>query len=193
MWSDKKGDVYLSTRSLGSRLKASFHRDRRCSVGFTTEYAEAARERFGTASRHWDRWSLPQQPVVRIAQIVYPFSDLTQFQTDDASPMAWIPISPQDDAAVVSIFVAEPPSAFDWNGPESGNLLGYMHAPTRLTWVVHTSQKLDPALLEYAANARRRAEGMPGSLPVPRNDPAVRMFLWGNQSVPHDIFFLALR
>jgi hypothetical protein len=59
LWGDKKGDVYLSMRSQGGRLKASFHRDRHCSVGFTKEYESIAKERFGADSRHWERWRLP--------------------------------------------------------------------------------------------------------------------------------------
>lgn len=34
-WGNKKGDFYLSGRSLGHIMKTSFHRDGRCQTGLT--------------------------------------------------------------------------------------------------------------------------------------------------------------
>jgi hypothetical protein len=85
LWGNKKGDVYLSVRSLGGVLKASFHRDRRCQVGFTSNYTETAIQRFGARSRHWERWVLPEAPTVRAVQIVVPANELVPFGANDAS------------------------------------------------------------------------------------------------------------
>jgi hypothetical protein len=79
LWGNKKGDVYFSVRSLGGILKASFHRDRRCQVGFTSNYTETAIQRFGARSHHWERWVLPEAPTVRAVQIVVPANELVPF------------------------------------------------------------------------------------------------------------------
>jgi hypothetical protein len=102
LWGDKKGDVYLSMRTCGRMLKASFDRDRRCSVGFTSEYEKIAKERFKVANRHWERWKLPDGEVVRLAQIVFPDSDLVSHDAKDGDPMRWLPAPGPGRAVVVS-------------------------------------------------------------------------------------------
>ena len=53
LWGNKKGDIYVAVRSLGGIIKASFHRDGRCQVGFTDSYAMTASRRFGVRFRQW--------------------------------------------------------------------------------------------------------------------------------------------
>lgn len=193
LWGDKKGDVYLSMRSQGGRLKASFHRDRRCSVGFTKEYESIAKERFGAESRHWERWRLPDAEVVRVAQIIIPDNELSVFAAEEASQMRWLPEPGPGNAIIVSIFIAEPPDKFNWSGPKpDGQLLGIMHAPSRFTWAVHTIQPLDPPTLSYIEEGRVKALQMPSDMEIPRNDPALRMTLWGHGETPADLFFIEL-
>ena len=45
LWGDKKGDVYVAARSITGLVKASFHRDRKCHLGFTCGYYIASLSR----------------------------------------------------------------------------------------------------------------------------------------------------
>jgi hypothetical protein len=179
LWGDKKGDVYLAVRSLGGVVKASFHKDRRCSVGFTKEYERTASERFGGDNRHWERWALPDQEVVRAAHVVIPGSELRVFESDDASQMRWLPAATPGRAAVVSIFIAEPPSARSWPGPESGTeVIGVMSVPSRFTWVVYAEQELDQQGLAMISDARAKAiQHLPS--PLPHDSAGLRTMIWG--------------
>lgn len=157
MWGDKKGDVYLAMRSMGSTLKVSLHRDRRCSVGFTKEFETEAKERFGASTRHWHRWILPDSPRVKSFQVLVPDSDLAEFASEEKEPMVWIPAPGAGRAVVFTVFIAEPPTEFSWVSPEkNGNLLGTMLCPTRLAWVVHKSQKLDVNTLKMIQESRAK-------------------------------------
>ncbi len=193
LWGDKKGDVYLSMRSQGGRIKASFHRDRRCSIGFTKEYEPTAKERFGADSRHWERWSLPDSEVVRVAQIIIPDTELSVFAAEEADQMRWLQEPGLGNAVIVSIFIAEPPDRFSWSGPETdGQLLGIMQTPSRFTWAVHTIQTLDLATLSHIEEGRAKALQMPSDMKIPRNDPALRVALWGHGATLADMFFIEL-
>jgi hypothetical protein len=164
LWGDKKGDAYLSMRSLGSQLKASFHRDRRCSFGFTKRAEVVASERFGLDSRHMKRWTLPEGQLVRAAQILIPEAELAVFSAKESEAMRWIPSPAKERVTVVSIFIAEPPTAFDWRGPEnSGGLIGAMNCQTRFTWAVHWEQDLDEATALFIAGQRERARASANS------------------------------
>src|SRR5688500_16694613 len=69
-WGNKKGDFYLSARSIGGLFKTSFHRDGNCFAGFTREYLASQREK-GTPvpQRFVDGWSLDTSCSVRAFQI----------------------------------------------------------------------------------------------------------------------------
>lgn len=196
LWGDKKGDVYLAMRSLGGQLKVSIHRDRRCSVGFTKEFESEAKERFGTNSRHWERWTLPDAPVVKAAQILVPDSELAAFPAKESDPMAWIPPSGEGRATVFTLFVAEPAGEFQWESPEtSGNLLGTMICKTRSSWLVHTSQLLDEPTLKMIDEGRMRAATMATSQTtasqLATTDPeGLRMVLVGHGASKSDLFFV---
>jgi hypothetical protein len=177
LWGNKKGDVYLSVRSLGGILKASFHRDRRCQVGFTSNYTETAIQRFGARSRHWERWVLPEAPTVRAVQIVVPANELVPFGANDASQMKWLPPPAAGAASVVSVFIAEPPSAADWPGPESGGqMLGFVVRKTRATWAAYSSHVLDATTKQHIEEARVKAAQLPDAAEAPRT-PGIRAVL----------------
>ena len=194
LWGDKKGDVYLSMRSMGGVLKASFHRDRRCSVGFTSEYHSTAKKRFGAESRHWQRWVLPAAEVVRVAQVVFPEGELAAFSADEASQMRWISSPAPGNAIIVSVFIAEPPDKFNWPGHEiGGNFIGIMSAPTRFTWAVYSEQPLDPATLKFIEDARAKVRlQLPTDLTITHDSPGFRVALWGHGATPSDMFFVEL-
>jgi hypothetical protein len=196
LWGDKKGDVYLAMRSQGGRIKASFHRDRRCSVGFTSEYQDEARERFGIQSRHMARWTLPDSEVVRIAQILIPGDDLVAFEEADIAQMRWLPAASPGFATVVSVFIAEPPDRCNWSNPQTdGDPIGIMQSPTRFTWAVSTTQALDAATLAMIEDARQKAMdmAMANGIDFPQDDPAIRLAIWGHSTTPADLFFVDLR
>ena len=96
LWGHKKGDVYLAARSITGEVKASFRPDRKCHLGFTGEYFETASTQFpGLTSRHWDRWTIPHEPVVRALQIVLPALELRSWMVKlNASPSGGLKVDP---------------------------------------------------------------------------------------------------
>ena len=192
LWGDKKGDACLAMRSLGSQLKVSVHRDRRCNVGFTKEYEGTARERFGATSRHWARWTLPEGSVVRAFQVVVPDSDLAEFSSEEAEPMVWIPAPGEGRAVVFSLFVAEPPQAFNWEDPEhSGQLIGTMIAKSRFTWLVHKSQDINAETRQFIEHNRHKALEMAAGSVRKEDRLNARLALWGHRET-NDFFFIEL-
>jgi hypothetical protein len=193
LWGNKKGDLYLAVRSLGGIVKASFHRDRRCQVGFTTEYQETARTRFGATQRHWDTWSLPSEPWVRVAQIVIPGSDLASFSGSESPETTWLPPPASESASLVSIFVAEPPAIESWPDLFEGvTPLALFTYATRTAWAVSTTISLDTETVRRMNDGRERANQLPGAADAPRI-PSTRAVLWGSSSgAPHDLYFYEL-
>lgn len=192
LWGNKKGDTYLSMRSLGSQLKISIHKDRRCHIGYTKEYESIASERFGEENRHWERWVLPEGNVVRVIQILIPDSELGIFSSDEKTPMRWIPAPGVGRATVFSVFVAEPPNSYQWESPErDGHLLGTMIGPTRSTWLVHTEQELDASIIEMIEKGREQTFSMTPKELLTEEPGGIRMCLWG-MSGTSECFFIEL-
>ena len=193
LWGNKKGDLYLAVRSLGGTIKASFHRDRRCQVGFTKEYEETARARFGAARRHWETWVLPGEPWVRVAQIVIPASDLASFVGRESFETTWLQPPAPGSASLVSIFIAEPPTIEDWpqlfEGVEPLALFTYA---TRTAWAVSTTVTLEAETIRRMDEGRQLANQLPGASSAPRV-PSTRSVLWGSSTgAPHDLYFYEL-
>ena len=192
LWGDKKGDVYLATRSLGSLLKVSIHRDRRCSVGFTQKFASEAKQRFGKPSRHLERWTLPDLPVAKAIQVVIPDSELASYSANEKEAMAWIPPPGENKVVVFTVFVAEPPTEFVWESPEvSGNLLGVMATKSRFTWVVHHSQVLDEPTLRMINDGKKIATARTPKAQL-ENVPSegMRMAMWAGNKSNTDFFIV---
>ena len=179
-------------RSLGSQLKVSIHRDRRCNVGFSKEFESTAKELFGAQSRHWERWTLPDARVVRAVQVIIPDSELAPFASKEADPMAWIPSPGEGKSVVFSVFIAEPPGEFVWESPEkSGNLLGIMASKTRFTWLVHGSQVLDEATIKMIEDGRTKAAQRAAPHLADAGLEGLRMVLWGGDKGTN-VFFVEL-
>ena len=141
-WGNKKGDFYLSVRSLGGTFKTSLHRDRRCQTGFTKEYAtRTALER----QRHLDNWELPDRVIVRAFEVVTPPAELSRFQASDKQRMKWLPTAPPGSASVVTVFVASPKYFSETGEPYPGaergaDLVGLAFARNRSAFLVHSQQ-----------------------------------------------------
>jgi hypothetical protein len=163
LWGNKKGDIYVSARSLGGVLKASFHRDGRCHIGFTSEYVETAKKRFSHfRGRLWDKWTLPEAPIVRAFQVVIPEPELRPFPVDDESQMKWLPSPPPDFLSVVSVFIAKPPGEKSWPGQANGSLpVGVLLTRSRLVWVVHAQNPIDEHTAKWLEDQKARTAASP--------------------------------
>ncbi|SRR6266516_3172240 len=163
LWGNKKGDAYVSARSLGGVIKASFHRDGRCHIGFTSEYVETAKKRFSHfRGRLWDKWWLPEGSIVRAFQIVVPESELRSFQADDESQMKWLPTPPADFLSVVSVFIAKPPGEEHWPGQAFGaQPVGILLTRMRIVWVVHGQNPIDDLTAKWLSDQKARAATSP--------------------------------
>jgi hypothetical protein len=195
LWGDKKGDIYISMRTIGSQLKLSIHRDKQCQFGYTSEYAtEAAANGRRIQTRVLERWALPEHPVVRAVQIVIPDAELDTFTIPEKNPMRWIPAPGSGQAQIFSLFIAEPPDKFDWIDEEvSGTLIGTMHFPNKTAWLVHKAQPLDQATLESLEVNRGRAFEMTAKQHQDEERPDdLRMAIWGRHQGDPGIFFVEL-
>ncbi len=181
LWDNKKGDVYLSVGSLGGSVKASFHRDRRCQVGFTSNYELIARERYGVPNRHWGRWALENSPIVRAVWIIVPAYELRIFNNNKKNEMKWLPEPEGECASVVSIFIAEPPSD-NWPYIEDGaKPIGLMVRPTRMTLAMFSEIRIDANTKNIIKDAQKK---IANSAMVLRK-PGVRMILPGAIGTPN--------
>ena len=149
IWGNKKGDIYVASRSLGGVLKTSLHRDRRCNTGFTTSY----HDRPGSLSpkgrsRHLDRWSLPDVPAVLAAEILIPGTELRAAPVRGAEKVKWLTAPRPDQLLVASVVLVRsgaPP--VDWNELGPGlEPLGVVRTELRSACVVHKTIPMSAAI-----------------------------------------------
>jgi hypothetical protein len=191
LWGNKKGDVYLSMRSLGGVLKCSFHRDGNCHTGYTSEYADTARVRFGDLKRHWMKWRLPEEPMARAMQIVVPKSELRAFEEDNDKQTHWIPAPATGCAVTVSIFISKINGEEPWPEFSKGaSPLGVMRMPERLIWIVYQEHPVSPDLASYFEDCRAKVSNMEGVAAVPQRTD-VRAVFHGYKE-EHDQFIIEL-
>lgn len=193
LWGDnKKGDVYISRRGFGGIDKVSFHRDGNCQIGFTSEYEETAKKLFPHfPSRHWNRWKIPDKPLVRALQIVVPNSELRAFPSEEEEQMTWIPAPPRDSMSVVSIFFTKPGAEEIWPGAAEGiKPLGVIQSPKRITWAVYSDNPIDFTLKAWIDHHRLMMASRPMAADAP-HEPDTRVMLWGFRD-EHDLFLFEL-
>jgi hypothetical protein len=156
LWENKKGDIYVALRSLGGTIKASFHRDGQCQVGFHSDYAETASRRFGVAKRLWQKWRLPDDPVVRVLQILVPHSELRFFvDRNPTADVTWLPAPPAGSIGVVSIFISR--TGFEMSsGVPDAIIVGNVRTSIRTAWVVYVHHPIDPSWAKLVDNWRTR-------------------------------------
>jgi hypothetical protein len=195
---------------MGGLVKASFHRDRNCHVGFTSEYIDTARERFpNVRSRHWERWTLPDKPLVRAVQVVIPTSELRAFRSKEEPQTKWIPVPPDNSLSVVSVFIAKPGIDAQWPGSKYGaQPLGLMLTAHHMTWAVYTHNPVngetarwieehrtkltalpvDAETTRWIEERRAKAALMPRASEAP-HELSARAVLWGSRGNQGHYFF----
>jgi len=189
LWGNNKGDIYVAPRSLCGVTKASFHRDGRCQVGFTENYATTASRRFGVQSRHWQKWRLPNEPLVRVLQILVPHSELRSFPERKPRNITWLPAPPEGSLGVISIFVTALANNLPLpNGADMPILVGKLPTFTRVAWVVYGHHPVDHALEKRVDQERAKLKHLPGVATLPLN---ARAALWEDRE-DHDRHVLEL-
>ena len=179
---NKKGDIYVSVRSLGGTIKASFHKDGRCQMGFTEAYAPTAIRRFTSPSgRHWETWQLPANPLVRILQVIVPHSELRSFIDRNPSPdLVWLPTPSEGSVAVMSIFVTTQATELQLSSCPHGTIVvGKVPTSIRTAWLVYARNPIDAAMANVIDGVRTqlmRAVSLP---------PGTRRVVW-NSREDHD-------
>ena len=143
-WGNKKGDFYLSARSLGGSLKTSLHRDGRCHTGFTSDYAA----KHAIVARHMDRWEVPLDRLVKAVQVMVADTDLAAFPSDDKDPMRWLRAPRPGNIAIVGIVILPTIQAGSlgnsWPGAEVGTEpVGLIATSKRTAFVLHWENALE--------------------------------------------------
>jgi hypothetical protein len=189
-WANRKGDFYVSVRSLGGTLKTSLHKDRRCHTAFTKEFEHKL---FPGKSRFLDKWELADEPWVAAVQIVTPFEELECFESPDVTPMKWIPAPPNGHVTVVTLFVLSPDYKLEngepWPGAHGGaQPVGFATTKLRTAFIVHAHNALDEPTNAEIEKYRAKAEPLAKGAPV---RPGNRMILFGGDG-PGTRFFIEL-
>lgn len=138
-------------------MKASFHRDGRCQLGFTSEYEGESQRRFpGRQSRHWRRWQVALDRKVRLAQVMTPASDLRGRGAVDSNGTVWLtPPSPME-ACVVSILSVPVGMSMAISAGDGVVVapLAVLENTVRTVWVLGAQQPLDAATSDWVEGER---------------------------------------
>jgi hypothetical protein len=163
LWGNKKGDIYLSARSLGSTVKTSLHADGKCQSGLTQPFFERLRT-MGRApmSRHLDLWRIPESGLTKAIQIAVPHSELSEFASKEDPQTAWLPPPGPSQASVVTLFVGPKEEEHtSWPGEAHGSaLVAVAIAGRRLAWLVVKNHYIGPDMATELDRYRRQVEGM---------------------------------
>jgi hypothetical protein len=188
LWGNKKGDFYLSARTMGGILKTSFHKDGNCHSGFTSEYAAKA----GIKKRHMDRWTVVDEPPFRVLQVLMPASDLRTFDVGRLPDHArWLAVPPADHLAVVTIFVSsKPPSNVETLAPPPSEPIGVLATPHRFCWAVYASSPITDAVQGHLDEARKALAGIPSASQAPK-EPGIRGLVVAGNGPERTIWELA--
>lgn len=190
-WGNTKGDIYVAVRSHGGIIKASFHRDGKCQVGFTQDYAATATQRFAVSSRHWEKWLLPAVQVVRVLQVMVPHSELRSFVDRKPHNVTWLPTPPEGSVAVSSIFLTTQANALPMPLPGCADVaivVGKVPTSTRTAWLVYDHTPIDAALAALINDERAQMHSIPGA---ENWQLGTRAVLWEHR-VDHDRHALEL-
>jgi hypothetical protein len=190
LWGSKRGDVYVSVRTLGGIFKATFHRDQNCFVGFTSQYERTARRRFPSLrSRILEKWTLPEQQLTRVIQIVVPHAELRSFQSKHDTEVTWLPGPPEGFMGVVSVFFFKPGTPF--NIPTAGQSVrpvGLVATDLRIALAVYAHAPIDEASAHYLNTERTRLAQAASEAQVPKQD-GVRFAAFASGAQHNRAFF----
>lgn len=189
LWGDIKGDVYLAGRQHGRELKVSIHRDGNCSFGFTNESGRSIENIDGMSSRHFVRWKLPAVPVAKVAEIIIPSSELACFKSDEKEPMRWLDIPAPNMMKIFWLYIAEPPSAFNWENPiKNGQMLATIQSNNRLAWLVHFDVDVHEDIAKCIGEFRNRISVIEAL--ENESSEGIRMVMWAKKQENNEISFI---
>lgn len=189
IWSNPKGDVYVANRCLGGIFKASFHKDRKCQFGFTSEHGSNARERFGRVDRHLEKWKLPEGTIVRAIQILIPESELRISAKEESEKITWLETPPPNSVGTISLFITE--KDLQHNLPSNvpgATLVGKLDTDIRRAWISYAFTAPDDQLAQLIEFEKRRLKSRIADMEIP---PGTRASLWDSKD-NHDRHVLEL-
>jgi hypothetical protein len=189
IWSNHKGDIYVANRCLGGIYKASFHKDRKCQFGFTSEYADKANERFGHRDRHLEKWLLPETTIVRAIQILIPESELRISPTDESKRITWLDMPPPGSVGTISLFITGKSIQLETSSAVPGaTIIGKLDTHIRLAWIAYAFTYPDDQLAKLIQFEKRRLNLALANIAIP---PGTRASLWDSKN-DHDRHVLEL-
>lgn len=189
IWGNAKGDIYVAVRCLGSVMKASFHRDGKCHLGFTEEYAKRAARGIENASRHWEKWKLPAAPVTRGLRILVPHAELRRFAGHDDGAVVWL--RPPDPGSIGTISIIFAPSQTNLELPAdlpSARVVGLVSTGLRDAWVLYAHSVPDATWTRVIATERAKLAALPRPTTI---SPNMRAVVWDSRP-DHDRHALEL-
>jgi len=113
--SRNKPDCYITARSMGGAIKASFHARERRHVGLTSEHITKAFSRadLHDSTRHFDTWTQPYSlgsGATLEFLLRFPTSQLRPFplRASDFNKVRWVPAAPPGEVIEVGMLCFEP-------------------------------------------------------------------------------------
>jgi hypothetical protein len=149
VWASRNtADVYVTTRAMSGRMKASIHASGRRHVGLTSEYAQ------DNSARHFHRWlggyELKRNATIEF-YILIPTDDLRFFPLSDRDlkkNVVWLPPAPESHSRlIVLLFLApdEAPPTFPSDDKMQLICVGAL-ADLRQAWLVGATVRDAPYL-----------------------------------------------
>lgn len=188
LWGNKKGDIYVAVRELGGIIKASFHRDGKCHVGFTSEFADEAKKRFGVTKRHWETWTLPAEHCVRVVQILIPGTELRIFTDRDGGDVTWLVPPDPNSIGTVSVVLVRGSWTIELDDSLQEHFVGEVQTGTCSTLVFYAQTPMDNTLAQKIGAARASL----GKLPVDYSVPSGTQVVFWDSRPDHDRHVLEL-
>jgi hypothetical protein len=139
-------DVYVTSRSMGGRMKASIHASGQRHVGITSEYAH------DKSTRHYDRWlgghELKKGVTIEF-HISIPTAELRSFPLstrDLRKNVVWLPPAPESQEVVITLlFLAPEEQATPPSGDDEMRLIASgTLADLRQVWLVAANRPYEP-------------------------------------------------
>ncbi len=175
-WSNSKGNFYVANRCLGGQVKISFHKDRNCHFGFTSEYADKAKARFGVMDRHNEKLVIPHEPIVSALQILIPESELFTAPLNQEKKITWLDVPPQDSIGTVTLLICEKPSIVKLpEGSKKGWIVGKLEIEIRNAWILYAFTPMDKGLSRVITNGRLKLASVLKNVQIPDGTRATVM------------------
>jgi len=130
--------------------------------------------------------AIARRLVVRILQVLVPYTELRAFSDRNPSDATWLPSPPNGSVGVVSIFVSK--ERIELSLSSGARLVDILRTPARTAWLFHEHNPIGAAMADRIESERTKLQSIPSAGTWPSGTRAV---LWESRP-DHDRHALEL-